>query len=100
MIGINEALILEKRKDILDEILLALEAFTDDILPAIGENTFTITPSIADNYPNKLVLTWEWKRLQRRIEKEFIFHVVDTKEGFINEIKAYLFDLTISIINL
>ena len=56
MIGMNEALILEKRKDILDEILLALEAF--------------------------------------------IFHVVDTKEGFINEIKAYLFDLTISIINL
>lgn len=52
MIGMNEALILEKRKDILDEILLALEAFTDDILPAIGENTFTITPSIADNYPN------------------------------------------------
>ena len=40
MIGMNEALILEKRKDILDEILLALEAFTDDILPAIGENTF------------------------------------------------------------
>lgn len=32
MIGMNEALILEKRKDILDEILLALEAFTDDIL--------------------------------------------------------------------
>lgn len=100
MIGMNEALMLARREDILDEIALALEAFTDDILPAVGESAFTITPSIADNYPNKLVLTWEWKRLQRRIEKEFIFHVVDTKEGFINEIKAYLFDLTISIINL
>lgn len=100
MIGMNEALILEKRKDILDEILLALEAFTDDILPAIGENTFTITPSIADNYPNKLVLTWEWKRLQKRISKEFTLNVVSTKEDFINEVKAYLFDLIISIVNL
>ena len=43
MIGMNEALILEKRKDILDEFLVALEAFSDDFLPAIGENTFTIT---------------------------------------------------------
>lgn len=100
MNGMNEALILSKREDILDEIVFALEAFTDDILPAIGENGFTITPSIPDSYPNKLVLTWGWKRLQKRLEKEFVFHVVDTKEDFINEVKAYLFDLTISIINL
>lgn len=32
MIGMNEALMLAKREDILDEIALALEAFTDDIL--------------------------------------------------------------------
>lgn len=31
MIGMNEALILEKRKDILDEILLALRRSLDDI---------------------------------------------------------------------
>ena len=33
MIGMNEALMLAKQEDILDEIALALEAFTDDILP-------------------------------------------------------------------
>ena len=43
MIGMNEALMLAKREDILDEIALALEAFTDDFLPAVGESTFTIS---------------------------------------------------------
>lgn len=57
MIGMNEALMLAKREDILDEIALALEAFTDDILPAVGESTFTIEPSIPDETSNKLVLT-------------------------------------------
>ena len=60
MIGMNEALILEKRKDILDEILLALEAFTDDILPAIGESTFTITPSMS-----RLDIMMWWKTFGR-----------------------------------
>lgn len=46
MIGMNEALMLARREDILDEIALALEAFTDDILPAVGESAFTIEPSI------------------------------------------------------
>jgi hypothetical protein len=100
MIGMNEALMLAKREDILDEIALALEAFTDDILPAVGESTFTIEPSIPDETSNKLVLTWEWKRLQKRISKEFTLNVVSTKEDFINEVKAYLFDLIISIVNL
>ena len=65
MIGMNEALILAKREDILDEIALALEAFTDDILPAVGESTFTIEPSIPDETSNKLVLTWVYKRQGR-----------------------------------
>ena len=95
MIGMNEALMLAKREDILDEIALALEAFTDDILPAVGESTF-----IPDETSNKLVLTWEWKRLQKRISKEFTLNVIKTKEDFINEVKAYLFDLIISIVNL
>lgn len=100
MIGMNEALMLARREDILDEIALALEAFTDDILPAVGESTFTIEPSIPDETSNKLVLTWEWERLQKRISKEFTLNVVSTKEDFINEVKAYLFDLIISIVNL
>lgn len=100
MIGMNEALMLARREDILDEIALALEAFTDDILPAVGESTFTIEPSIPDETSNKLVLTWEWKRLQKRISKEFTLNVVSTKEDFINEVKAYLFDLIISIVNI
>lgn len=104
MFGMNEALMLAKRKDILDEIVLALEAFTDDILPAVGESTFTIKPSIPHETSNKLVLTWEWKRQsifqQRRISKEFTLNVVSTKQDFINEVKAYLFDLIISIVNL
>ena len=100
MIGMNEALMLARREDILDEIALALEAFTDDILPAVGESAFTIEPSIPDETSNKLVLTREWKRLQKRISKEFTLNVVSTKEDFINEVKAYLFDLIISIVNL
>lgn len=86
MIGMNEALILAKREDILDEIALALEAFTDDILPAVGESTFTIEPSIPDETSNKLVLTWEWKRLQKRISKEFTLNVVSTKEDFVSSV--------------
>ena len=35
MIGMNEALMLARREDILDEIAFALGAFTDDILPAV-----------------------------------------------------------------
>ena len=34
------------------------------------------------------------------ISKEFTLNVVSTKEDFINEVKAYLFDLIISIVNL
>lgn len=75
-----------------------------DIKPAAdfpsAPSTFTIEPSIPDETSNKLVLTWEWKRLQKRISKEFTLNVVSTKEDFINEVKAYLFDLIISIVNL
>ena len=67
MIGMNEALMLAKREDILDEIVLALEAFTDDILPAVGESTFPLSrPSRM-----KLLISWCLPGSGRGCKREF-----------------------------
>lgn len=96
----NEALILAKRQDIMTQINVEVEAFTDDILPRIGANDFHIVCKLHDRIPNKLVLSWKWKRINKQMGKEFTFTVNETAEAFVNRVKAYLFDLTVMYINL
>ena len=101
MIGMNDALMLARREDILDEIALGAGGVHGRYSPCGWRiHALPLSASIPDETSNKLVLTWEWKRLQKRISKEFTLNVVSTKEDFINEVKAYLFDLIISIVNL
>lgn len=96
----NGALILAQRQDIMDQINVAVEAFTDDILPRIGATDFYIVCKLHDRVPNKLVLSWEWKRINKKMDKEFTLTVNETAEAFVNRVKAYLFDLTVMYINL
>ena len=96
----NEALILAKRQDIMTQINVEVEAFTDDILPRIGATDFCIDCKLHGRVPNKLVLTWEWKRNNKKMDKEFTLTVNETAEAFVNRVKAYLFDLIVMYINL
>lgn len=96
----NEALILAQRQDIMDQINVEVEAFTDDILPRIGATDFYIVCKLHDRIPNKLVLSWEWKRINKKMDKEFTLSVIETAEDFVNRVKAYLFDLIVMYINL
>lgn len=96
----NGALILNRRRDIMEKVDAVLEAFNDDILSAIGGSDFHISYEVPKNYPNKVIVTWEWERLQTTNTQDFIFSVNNTAEDFVNRIKAYLFDLIVTIINL
>lgn len=98
----NEALILRRRQDIMDELNLALEAFRDDILPALhmaDDVTIDIMPD--DSASNTLIVSFQMKGITARTtERRFDFQVVDTAENFVNRVKAYLYDIIISVINL
>lgn len=93
----NGALILAQRQDIMDQINVEVEVFTDDILPSIGARDFYIVCKLDDRIPNKLVLSWEWKRINKKMGKEFVFTVNETADAFVNRVKAYLFDLIIML---
>ena len=99
--GGNSAGYLDLRPEIVSEIDAALEALTDDVAPAIlgGEDGFSVAFGIKDD---TVTFRWTWTRLgERPREKEFRYHPCsETKEAFVNEIKAYFFDLCISLANL
>lgn len=96
----NEALNLNRRSDIMDEVALMFEAFTDDVLDAISCNDFIIQYNVDSKRENCIVVTWDWNRINKHNEKEFSLQVVDTADDFVNAIKSYLFDLTVTLINL
>ena len=96
----NGALILKNRADIMPAIQTAIEAFADDIRHKLGGQDFHLSYQIDSKHPDILVIGWEWDYLGRSMQKTFRIQVTDTAEGFVNRIKAYLFDLTVMIINM
>lgn len=91
---------LNERTDIMEQIALEFEAFTDDILSALSCNDFIIQYSVDEEMGNYLFVTWDWKKLNKHLERVFITDASDTEEAFLNSIKAYLFDLAVMLINL
>lgn len=95
----NEALIIKDREDIAPQLDLAMEAFKDDILPALGVDDFFI--DIYTTYRGDTIeIRWRWKRLKKKAIRSFTLSPNDTAEAFIDRVHSYLFQLIISIINL
>lgn len=96
----NEALIIEKRNDIMPQVYAAIEAFTDDLRRKVGGQDFRLTCHIDSKNPDILILSWDWSYIDKANQKSFRLSVLDTAEAFINKIKAYLFDLAVMIANM
>ncbi len=86
--------------DVLRDIDLDLEAFTDDLVPAIiGDGGgFYITYTLEDD---SIIFSWTWDLLgsEPRI-KRFVVEEEESAEQFVNKIDAYLFSLCIDLANL
>lgn len=96
----NEALILAKRQDIMEKVGAVVEAFTDDILPAIGGSDLHVVCKLSEKRPDKLVISWRWDRYNMDNSSEFTLSVLDTADAFVNRVKAHLFDLAGTVMNL
>jgi hypothetical protein len=95
----NEALNLQTN-GILDKLNLSLEAFTDDLAPAFKQRGFSIELLLDKDANNVLYIHWTWDDIEKDHEEKFIFNVTNTEENYINRVKAYLFDLLVSLANL
>jgi hypothetical protein len=93
------------KSDIMEEILCHMEAFTDDILPAMNaEKLFRIDVQVNPCVLQELVIYWSHYTSKNELIKKTIhrirYSVCDTKEGFIDRFKSYLFSLLVMIENL
>lgn len=95
----NEALIIKNREDIAPQLDLAMEAFKDDILPALGVDDFFID-IYTTHRDDTIEIRWRWKRLRKKVSKQFTLSANDTAEAFLDRVHSYLFHLIISIVNL
>jgi len=96
----NEALIIAKRTDILNQIDLNLQMLRNNILPAVGCEDFIIQYKVPDKMGSSLVIIWRCEHLDRTVSMTFVLSVTDTASNFINRIKAYLFDTLVLITTL
>lgn len=95
----NEALNLNKN-GLADEIDLQMEAFTHDLLPAIGIEDFIIDFSIDSNFANSIDLHWRWD--SRKLERiyPFRYSVNETSDAFVHRVKSELFSILVMLTNL
>lgn len=90
--------------ELVQSLLVTIEGFTHDIIPALKleySNDFSINFDVDNKNPEVLVITWAWK--SRRLKnKKLIYRQATTKteDNFKNEVKTYLYDLIIMLLNL
>lgn len=82
---------------------IALEAFTDDIVPAILGNKadgFKITYNVCDDCKG-VEFEWAWDRLgDEPRRRKFAKRGKRSNSDLLDEIKAYFFDLSVMLANL
>ena len=96
----KKAPVLAKQREKLEQLSLVLEAFQDDVIPALGTKGFSISMDISNKAANIMVVSWSWRHIEKEVRKEFKLSGSDSAEDFVQRVKAYLFDLIITLINL
>ena len=100
MKGMNTAGLLDERPDIMSIVDCALEALTDDLIPAIlsEDDKFTISYEIVNE---TITFAWNWESREMQNMQSFRYNpCVETAEAFISTVKAYFFDLAVMLANL
>ena len=89
---------LEKETSVLADINLALEALTDDLVPAIlgDEGDFHITYDVKEN---ELTFSWTWGSREMKNTQKLDYTYRNPTE-FMRMVKTYFFDLCIMLANL
>lgn len=94
----NTAGLLDLRPDIMSEIDEDVGAFVDKLIPSIlgdAAEGFFITYTVKDE-----TITFNWRLKLLGIERTNKFKYspcVETKEGFIDKIRAYLFNMCVAL---
>ena len=86
-------------RDLVGGILGAEESFQHDVLGALCIDDLSTEIEVLENESDGVVMHCWWKRLCNKFDKKFVIQPGDTPESVIRQFKAYLFDLTIMVIN-
>lgn len=90
----------EGKPDPITDMELVLEAFKHDVLNALDVHDFYLEISRAHNIPyDELWITWEWERLGKDGVKKFRRPGANITAETVNDIRAWLYDMIIVIIN-
>lgn len=98
--GMNTAGLLDERRDVMSIIGCAMEALTDDLIPAIlsKDDKFTISYEIVNE---TITFAWNWKSREMHNSQSFHYSpCAEPAEAFIATVKAYFFDLCVMLANL
>lgn len=83
----------DKNSELIEDLLIAQEGFTHDILPIIsGKGDFTLELEIEEGDEMPLIVNWKWHSRGLEAAKKLKLQV--------EELKSYLFDLAIMLVNL